>query len=107
MASAVSHPVFARAFPAMSRALEAGGMARHRKDLLAALSALRSLAIGVGSGAIATGSGCRSRCRTAKLLLPVAAGLPALDLRAVVEVPRDWRRQQPRAGPRGRAWRRG
>jgi len=37
MASAVSHPVFARAFPAMSRALEAGGMAGRRKDLLAGL----------------------------------------------------------------------
>jgi hypothetical protein len=31
MAPAVSHPVFARAFPAMSRALEAGGIAGRRK----------------------------------------------------------------------------
>lgn len=38
MASAVSHPVFARAFPAMSRALEAGGIARHHMDLLAGLA---------------------------------------------------------------------
>jgi hypothetical protein len=38
MASAVSHPVFARAFPAMSRALEADGIAGHRQDLLAGLT---------------------------------------------------------------------
>jgi ubiquinone/menaquinone biosynthesis C-methylase UbiE len=37
MASAVSHPVFAWAFPAMSRA-KAAGIARRRKDLLACLT---------------------------------------------------------------------
>jgi ubiquinone/menaquinone biosynthesis C-methylase UbiE len=49
MASAVSHPLFARAFPAMSRALEAGGIAAHRKDLLAGLAG-RVIDIGAGTG---------------------------------------------------------
>jgi len=49
MAPAVSHPVFARAFPAMSRALEAGGIARHRKDLLAGLAG-EVIDIGAGTG---------------------------------------------------------
>jgi ubiquinone/menaquinone biosynthesis C-methylase UbiE len=50
MASAVSHPVFARAFPAVSRALEAGGIASRRKDLLAGLAG-EVIDIGAGSGA--------------------------------------------------------
>lgn len=49
MASAVSHPVFARAFPAMSRALEAGGIAGRRKDLLAGLAG-QVIDIGAGTG---------------------------------------------------------
>lgn len=49
MASAVSHPVFARAFPAMSRALEAGGIAGHRQDLLAGLAG-QVIDIGAGTG---------------------------------------------------------
>jgi ubiquinone/menaquinone biosynthesis C-methylase UbiE len=49
MASAVSHPLFARAFPAMSRALEAGGMTWHRKDLLAGLAG-QVIDIGAGTG---------------------------------------------------------
>jgi len=50
MASAVSHPVFARTFPAMSRALEAGGIAEHRKNLLAGLAG-EVIDIGAGTGA--------------------------------------------------------
>lgn len=34
----VRHPIFARAFPAMSRALEAGGIAEHRKYYPATVS---------------------------------------------------------------------
>jgi len=49
MASAVSHPVFARAFPAMSRALEAGGISGHRQDLLAGLAG-EVIDIGAGTG---------------------------------------------------------
>jgi ubiquinone/menaquinone biosynthesis C-methylase UbiE len=48
-ASAVSHPVFAWAFPAMSRALEAGGIAARRKDLLAGLAG-EVIDIGAGTG---------------------------------------------------------
>jgi hypothetical protein len=49
MASAVSHPIFARAFPAMSRALEAGGISGHRKDPLAGLTG-QVIDIGAGTG---------------------------------------------------------
>jgi ubiquinone/menaquinone biosynthesis C-methylase UbiE len=49
MACAVSHPVFARAFPAMSRALEAGGIAERRRDLLAGLAG-EVIDIGAGTG---------------------------------------------------------
>jgi ubiquinone/menaquinone biosynthesis C-methylase UbiE len=49
MASAVNHPVFARAFPAMSRAMEAGGIAGRRKDLLADLAG-DVIEIGAGTG---------------------------------------------------------
>ena len=49
MASAVSRPVFARAFPAMSRALEAGGIAGHREDLLAGLAG-EVIDVGAGTG---------------------------------------------------------
>jgi|SRR5215472_3452089 len=49
MASAVSHPVFARAFPAMSRAMEAGGIAERREGLLAGLTG-DVIDIGVGTG---------------------------------------------------------
>jgi ubiquinone/menaquinone biosynthesis C-methylase UbiE len=48
MASAVSHPLFARAFPAMSRALETG-IAGRRKDLLASLTG-EIIDIGAGTG---------------------------------------------------------
>jgi hypothetical protein len=50
MAPAVSHPVFARAFPAMSRALEAGGITGRRQDLLAGLAG-EVIDIGAGTGA--------------------------------------------------------
>ncbi|MBO0822523.1 MAG: class I SAM-dependent methyltransferase [Actinobacteria bacterium] len=49
MGPSVSHPVFARAFPAMSRALEAGGIAPRRRDLLSGLSG-QVLDIGAGTG---------------------------------------------------------
>ena len=49
MPSGISHPVFARAFPAMSRAIEAGGMAVRRKKLLAELAG-EVIDIGVGTG---------------------------------------------------------
>jgi ubiquinone/menaquinone biosynthesis C-methylase UbiE len=49
MATAGSHPVFARAFPAMSRALEAGGIAERRKDLLAGLAG-QVIDVGAGTG---------------------------------------------------------
>jgi ubiquinone/menaquinone biosynthesis C-methylase UbiE len=49
MASALSHPLFARAFPAMSRALEAGGIAGRRTDLLAGLAG-EVIDIGAGTG---------------------------------------------------------
>jgi ubiquinone/menaquinone biosynthesis C-methylase UbiE len=47
--ASVSHPVFARAFPAMSRALEAGGIAGRRKDLLADLTG-EVIDVGAGTG---------------------------------------------------------
>jgi len=50
MVSAVSHPVFARTFPAMSRAMEAGGIAEHRKELLADLAG-EVIDVGAGTGA--------------------------------------------------------
>lgn len=46
----VSNPVFARAFPAMSRAMEAGGMAARRKALLAGLAG-QVIDVGAGTGA--------------------------------------------------------
>lgn len=46
----VSHPLFARVFPRVSRAMEAGGMAEHRAWLLAPLSG-QVIDIGVGTGA--------------------------------------------------------
>lgn len=46
----VSNPVFARAFPAMSRAMEAGGMAVRRKALLAGLAG-QVIDVGAGTGA--------------------------------------------------------
>jgi ubiquinone/menaquinone biosynthesis C-methylase UbiE len=49
MASAVSHPVLARVFPAMSRAMEAGGIAGHRQDLLAGLTGA-VIDVGAGTG---------------------------------------------------------
>jgi ubiquinone/menaquinone biosynthesis C-methylase UbiE len=49
MPSAVSHRVFARAFPAMSRALEADGIAGRRKDLLAGLAG-QVIDVGAGTG---------------------------------------------------------
>jgi ubiquinone/menaquinone biosynthesis C-methylase UbiE len=49
MPPAISHPVFARTFPAMSRALEAGGIAERRKDLLAGLAG-EVIDIGAGTG---------------------------------------------------------
>jgi ubiquinone/menaquinone biosynthesis C-methylase UbiE len=50
MAGAVSHPIFARTFPAMSRAVEHGGMADRRKTLLASLAG-DVIEIGAGTGA--------------------------------------------------------
>lgn len=49
MASAVNHPVFARAFPAMSRAMEAGGIADRRTDLLADMTG-DVIEVGAGTG---------------------------------------------------------
>jgi ubiquinone/menaquinone biosynthesis C-methylase UbiE len=49
MASAVSHPLFARTFPAMSRAVESGGIAGRRKDLLAGLAG-QVIDVGTGTG---------------------------------------------------------
>src|SRR5579859_3322863 len=49
-AARVSNPVFARAFPAMSRAVEAGGLAARRKTLLAGLAG-QVIDIGAGAGA--------------------------------------------------------
>ena len=46
----VSNPVFARIFPKMSRAMEAGGMAAHREALLAGLTG-QVIDVGVGTGA--------------------------------------------------------
>jgi hypothetical protein len=60
MASAVSHPLFARAFPAMSRALEAGRIAGHRTDLLAGLTGQVN-DIGAGAGPRPLGFDARGR----------------------------------------------
>jgi len=49
-AAEVSHPVFARFFPAMSRAMENGGMADRRASLLAGLAG-EVIDIGAGTGA--------------------------------------------------------
>lgn len=49
-AEQVSNPVFARIFPTMSRAMEAGGMAAHRDALLAGLTG-QVIEIGAGTGA--------------------------------------------------------
>jgi hypothetical protein len=46
----VSNPVFARIFPRLSQALEAGEIANHRKSLLAALTG-QVIDIGAGTGA--------------------------------------------------------
>ena len=46
-AARVTHPVFARIFPRLSRALEGGGMAAHRQPLLAGLT---GQVIDVGAG---------------------------------------------------------
>ncbi len=48
-AARVSHPVFARIFPRLSRAMEAGGMAARRKTLLAGLTG-QVIDIGAGTG---------------------------------------------------------
>ena len=48
-AAEVSHPVFARFFPAMSRAMENGGMADRRASLLAGLAG-EVIDIGAGPG---------------------------------------------------------
>lgn len=50
MGRATGHPVFARTFPAMSRALEAGGIAGQRKELMAGLAG-EVIDIGAGAGA--------------------------------------------------------
>jgi predicted RNA methylase len=47
--ASVGHPVFARAFPAMSRALQAGEIAGHREDLLASLAG-QVIDVGTGTG---------------------------------------------------------
>jgi ubiquinone/menaquinone biosynthesis C-methylase UbiE len=46
---AVHHPVFARLYPAMARAMERGGMAERRRSLLAGLSG-PVLEVGAGDG---------------------------------------------------------
>lgn len=46
----VSNPVFGRIFPRLSQAMEAGGMATRRKDLLADLTG-QVTDIGAGTGA--------------------------------------------------------
>ena len=48
-AAHVSHPVFARIFPRLSRAMEDGGMAAHRTPLLAGLTG-QVIDIGAGTG---------------------------------------------------------
>jgi ubiquinone/menaquinone biosynthesis C-methylase UbiE len=50
MDAALSHPIFARTFPVMSHAMEDGGMADHRKPLLASLTG-DVIEIGAGTGA--------------------------------------------------------
>lgn len=49
-ATRVSRPVFARTFPVLSRAMEAGGMADYRDQLQAGLAG-RVLEVGAGTGA--------------------------------------------------------
>lgn len=49
-AERVSNPVFARIFPRLSQAMEAGGMAAHRETLLAGLTG-RVIDVGAGTGA--------------------------------------------------------
>jgi hypothetical protein len=49
-AARVSNPVFARVFPRLSRAMEAGGMAARRKPLLAGLTG-QVIEVGAGTGA--------------------------------------------------------
>jgi ubiquinone/menaquinone biosynthesis C-methylase UbiE len=49
-AARVSHPVFARVFPRLSRLQENGGMAEHRASLLAGLAG-QVIEIGAGTGA--------------------------------------------------------
>jgi len=46
----VSNPVFARIFPRLSQAMDAGGMATRREDLLAGLTG-QVIDIGAGTGA--------------------------------------------------------
>jgi ubiquinone/menaquinone biosynthesis C-methylase UbiE len=48
-ASKVSNPILARIFPRLSRAMEAGGIAAHRKTLLAGVAG-RVIDIGAGTG---------------------------------------------------------
>jgi ubiquinone/menaquinone biosynthesis C-methylase UbiE len=48
--ASVSNPVFARVFPRLSEAMEAGGMAAHRETLLAGLTG-RVIEVGAGTGA--------------------------------------------------------
>jgi hypothetical protein len=62
MPAAFSHPVFTRAFPAVSRALEAGGIAGHRKDLLAGLAQGVIDTSAADRCAAATGSRRRMAC---------------------------------------------
>jgi ubiquinone/menaquinone biosynthesis C-methylase UbiE len=83
MASAVSHPVFARAFPAMSRALEAGGIAGRRKDLLAGLAG-EVIDIGAGTG---TGFGHYPAAVTRVLAVEPEPRLRALAAAAAQTVP--------------------
>ncbi len=49
-AMAARHPIFARLYPHMARAMERGGMADHRRALLAELTG-EVIEIGAGSGA--------------------------------------------------------
>jgi hypothetical protein len=82
MASAISLPVFARAFPAMSRALEAGRIAGHRKDLLAGPAQGFIDTSAADRCAAATGSRRRMVC-----LEPRAAGRARRRPRSVERLP--------------------
>jgi len=55
----ISNPVFARTFPRLSQAMEAGGMATRRNGLLAGLT---GQVIDIGAGYRDIVAGCRMAC---------------------------------------------